>query len=42
MKVDVISVVVLAFCLCVFITLALEAKTLFSAETVATAIVKTN
>jgi hypothetical protein len=32
MKLDVISVVVSVFCLCVCITLAAEAKTLFSAK----------
>ena len=32
MKLDIISVVVMVFCLCVFVTLASEAKTLFSAK----------
>ncbi len=33
MKVDVISVVVMIFCLCVCLTIAAQAKTLFSAPT---------
>jgi hypothetical protein len=33
MKLDVISVVVTVFCLCVCVTLAAEAKTLFSVKT---------
>jgi len=40
MKLDVISVVVSVFCLCVCITLAVEAKTWFSAKAPVVAVVE--
>jgi|GEM_PF-737088 len=40
MKLDIISVVVMVFCLCVCVTLFAEAKTLFSAKTTEVVVAK--
>lgn len=40
MKLDIISVVVTVFCLCVCVTLAAEAKTLFSPTTTEVVVAK--